>query len=562
MDGGELVMSAGVLNRIFVFLLYFPVCLFSFWLLLPRLSSTSKRLAIGMLAVQVLIIVLAQVIQPNSLVEEWLWNVDKEWNIPSFVESTQLILVGGVALATAWLARAKPAWQRLYLFGVALVFLLIGHDEFFSWKLFASDWKRRYMIIGAVTVVATLLTALLSPSHTWKWHLCLLIGLSLIAIGGIEFDAVPNNCRNLGFVRIDGCLNFATLEEVTELVGGWLALVAVLGHFADAVPTPSLGIRRTLYVFPVLWILLLVLVNPVRSLEIQLPAEPAAVQFESGVRLYGYEMKSDGLPSSGFMYVPEDEIASGLGFSIHLVDQASRDSIAGRNEHLHRRFDVQLAPGYGYVYRQMMEIEVPSLAPVNRALWVVLTIWRKRGGDYEYQSILASDHNQLSDTQVVLDELVLPADSAASSTIPLAEFENGFILEAVALPERAQAGETLSIPFAWRSDEDGQEGHAQFLHLGHEESGDWWVYDQQPLGDRLPTRLWYAGLADSEVWQVPLPADLEPGRYNVFTGLYRRRDLERVPAKDADGVAWVDGRVLLGSLILECNCQWAHGMSP
>ena len=39
MVGGELVMSAGVLNRIFVFLLYFPVCLFSFWLLVPRLCQ-------------------------------------------------------------------------------------------------------------------------------------------------------------------------------------------------------------------------------------------------------------------------------------------------------------------------------------------------------------------------------------------------------------------------------------------------------------------------------------------------------------------------------------------
>ena len=473
-----------------------------------------------------------------------------DWNIPATLASTQLALVGGVALFAAWLAGARPAWQRLYLFGIAFVFLLIGHDEFFSWKLFAWDWKTRYTIIGAVTVVATLLTALLSPSRTWKWHLCLLIGLSLIAIGGIEFDTIPNNCRNLGFVRIEGCLNFATLEEVTELVGGWLALVALLGHFADAVPTPSPGIRRTLYVLPVLWILLLVLANPVYSLETLLPAEPAAVQFESGVHLYGYEMKSDGLPSSGFMYVPENEIASGLGFSIHLVDQASRDSIAGRDEHLNRRNDVQLAPGYGYVYRQMMEIEVPSPAPVNRALWVELTIWRKRGGDYEYQSILASDHNQLSDTQVVLGELVLPADSTASSTIPLAKFENGFILEAVALPERAQAGETLSIPFTWRSDVDGQEDHVQFLHFGNVESGDWWVYDQLPLGDRLPTRLWYKGLADSEVWQAPLPADLAPGRYEVFTGLYRTRDLERVPAQDADGQPWLDGRVLLGSLTI------------
>ena len=49
---------------------------------------------------------------------------------------------------------------------------------------------------------------------------------------------------------------------------------------------------------------------------------------------------------------------------------------------------------------------------------------------------------------------------------------------------------------------------------------------------------WYSGLADSETWQVPLPADLAPGRYSVFTGLYRARDQERIPASDAKGSAF------------------------
>ena len=72
----------------------------------------------------------------------------------------------------------------------------------------------------------------------------------------------------------------------------------------------------------------------------------------------------------------------------------------------------------------------------------------------------------------------------------------------------------------------------QFLHLGHEETGaTGGCMTSCPWVHRLPTRLWYKGLADSEVWQVPLPADLAPGRYEVFTGLYRSRDLERVPAK-------------------------------
>ena len=66
----------------------------------------------------------------------------------------------------------------------------------------------------------------------------------------------------------------------------------------------------------------------------------------------------------------------------------------------------------------------------------------------------------------------------------------------------------------------------------------------------MPTRLWYSGLYDSETWQVPLPDDLAPGHYTVFTGLYRMRDLERVPATDKDGMLWTDARIPLGILTI------------
>ena len=93
--------------------------------------------------------------------------------------------------------------------------------------------------------------------------------------------------------------------------------------------------------------------------------------------------------------------------------------------------------------------------------------------------------------------------------------------------------------------------YVQFLHLGHVDSGKWWVYDQQPLGPRMPTRLWYSGLADSEVWAAPLPADLTSGEYAVFTGLYRLSDQQRLPVKGKDGIPFVDARVPLGFLTLE-----------
>ena len=75
----------------------------------------------------------------------------------------------------------------------------------------------------------------------------------------------------------------------------------------------------------------------------------------------------------------------------------------------------------------------------------------------------------------------------------------------------------MNIRFVWRSNVAGDEDLAQFLHFAQAESGTWWGYDQQPLGTRLPTRLWYEGLADSETWQVPsVRDDLVPGQYTVF----------------------------------------------
>jgi len=42
-------------------------------------------------------------------------------------------------------------------------------------------------------------------------------------------------------------------------------------------------------------------------------------------------------------------------------------------------------------------------------------------------------------------------------------------------------------------------------------------------------------LTDSETWQVSLPADLAPGLYQVFTGLYRLDDHVRLSATAFNG---------------------------
>ena len=555
MGNSEFVVSTEALIRVFVFLLYVPTGLISYWLLFPRLSPTSKRLASGMLAAQVLVIVVSLEMQSYTSIERWLWDLKTEWNIPATLASTQLAIVGGVALVTAWFAKARPAWQRLYLVGTGLVFLILALDEYLTLHEGSPNWERNYAALGAVLVVATMLVTARSPRHLWTWHICLLTGLAMSAAGGIllELLPLPPVCGDLGLLSFDKCLNYFHWEEFLEFAGVWLALVALLGQFSDAVPMPNRRVRRVLYALPAIWILLLFLNSLVPRLELRLLAQPAIVEFESGLHLRGYSIDNGARASVLRLYVSARRWKYlGLGYSIHLVDQVSGDSVASHDEWAdHQSGFWLLAPDDSPVFRHYMEFRIPPQAPVNHALWVVLTLWREKDGDYVLQEIRASDHRLLSDTQVILDELIIPSPSTSSSADALAAFDNGFTLDAVDLPEYARAGETLTIPFSWTSDVRGREDHVQYLHFGHEESGTWWVYDQQPLGPRLPTRLWYSGLADSELWQVPLPADLAPGRYTVFTGLYRTRDLERLPASDADGTPFIDARVPLGILTIK-----------
>ena len=552
----ESFVSAETLLRIFVVLLYASVVLISYWKLIPRLSPTAKRIASGFLAAQVLVIAVSLEIQPSSSFESWLWHLDREWNIPSTLASTQLALAGGAALITAWLAKGRRIWLRLYLLGIGLLFLFLARDEYANLHEFIANWISLYGALGTAVAVITLAVALCSPRRIRIWHLCLLTGLAMSASGALVVERLtPKICGSLGFLRLDECLWAYNFEEPLEFLGIWLALVAMLGQFSDAVSMPKPRVRYALYVLPALWILLLFQSDAILpTVPFAADGQPVDVEFESDVHLHGFriEKKNDYKRHLHLYLSPRQWNFNGLGYSVHLVNQISSDSIAGRDQYANRQLEFLLGPGYAPVYRQWMALEIPPQTAANRALWIVLTLWREKDSEYVHQRILASDLQLLDDTQVVLDELVIPAAStAAPPDVSLAIFDNGFALDGADLPERARPGEILAIPFSWHSDIDGQEDYTQFLHLGHEASGAWWVYDQAPLGPRLPTRLWYNGLADSETWQVPLPSDLAPGRYSVFTGLYRQRDLERMPASDADGKPFLDARVPLGSLTIE-----------
>jgi len=542
------LISPQVLIRLFIVLLYGLLCLFAYRLIMPRLTPAARRMAILMLLAQIAVIAVSVEFRAEWGLDDWLWDLNQDWNIPSVVAATQLALVAGVAILSAWLAKAQAPLLRLYLVAIGLIFLFAARDEYAAVHEAFRGWERYYAGLGGAIVMATLFLALRSPRVARIWHVCLLAGLALSALGGIGVEQLRPQlqgpiCDNLGWLRLEGCLLTYEYEETLEFAGMWLALLAVLGHFSDCAPGADLRARRLLYALPVLWILWLI--NDPFSHR-QFLVRPDTIIYESGVELLDFHVdKQDKAVIVNLDASARRGDHAQLGYSVHLVDQVRGGSVAGR--------DARWCCQHGAIgdilsFRQSVAVDIPADAPVNRALWILLTIWRDLAGQFAGQRVLAGELQLLDATQVVLGELVIPAQSTSPSGAPLAVFDNGFTLSAAEMPARARPGETLAVTFSWRSDADGNEDLTQFLHFAREESGEWQGYDQPPLGQRLPTRLWYSGLADSETWGAPLPDDLAPGRYAVYTGLYRARDLQRIAASDVDGQPWRDARVPLGTI--------------
>ena len=415
----ELALSTDALIRLLVLLLYAPLCLAAWRRLIPRLSPAAKRLAGGMLAAQVLVILLAAQLQPATKYESWLWDFHEEWNLPATFATLQLAAVGGVALLAACFAKGQAALLRWYWVGIGLVFIFLAVDEYLALHEVIPEWELRYIALGAVVVAATLAVAWRSGRSAWPWHACFLAGLALSVAGAMLVNALPIPCGGLGFLRFEGCLEFYFLEESLEFLGIWLTLVALLGQFSAALPSAPAKARRLLYALPALALLAIFINSLTPRLEARLWAQPAAVTFRPGIDLRGFQFEHDAGATVANLYLaaPQADFI-GLGISVHLVDQVSGESLASRDEWIDRQHGFWLfGPDYAPTIRQRLQVAIPPDAPPNRALWAVLTIWRKKDGDFTRQKVDRSDLQLLDDRQVVLAEFALPGEAPAASPI-------------------------------------------------------------------------------------------------------------------------------------------------
>ena len=85
----------------------------------------------------------------------------------------------------------------------------------------------------------------------------------------------------------------------------------------------------------------------------------------------------------------------------------------------------------------------------------------------------------------------------------------------------AEAGlRTLDLRFVWRVDKTPAQPVKMFVHLLDEKGQRVTQRDSAPLDDKADTRQWRTGDAYQDVYSLPLPSNLAPGRYQVEVGIY------------------------------------------
>lgn len=98
--------------------------------------------------------------------------------------------------------------------------------------------------------------------------------------------------------------------------------------------------------------------------------------------------------------------------------------------------------------------------------------------------------------------------------------------------ETLHPGETLYITLHWQALRRMQESYTVFVHLVGEDGRIWSQRDTAPRAGSFPTNMWQPGEQVRDPYELLVPWDAPPGRYQVRTGMYLLRTMRRLPVLD------------------------------
>lgn len=537
LTGIEIGLRAG-----FLALLPYPflAVIYVRWLR-PQLAPPARRLTYFLVACHWFLLLFHGMTAGQTFQHaRFFWHFNGEFNAPSGFASLQFVLVASQALALAWALRSQVEWR--YWLGVSGLFLMMAVDEHALLHEWGDAVEGIYLLFGILLTAATWIWLARKGGPAYA-PLCrwIIIGLAISTIGAVGMDRVAPFCPAVD----EACLPFYLTEEVLELSGILVVAVTLQGVAFRALPKtrwPVFGRQSFALLALLAWV-----VYGVGRLAFP-TSERAFLPYRLPIlRLHDASVtnfRAGDDASVSVSMVATQTLPASLGYTLQLYDPLTGEVWAAFD-----RWSELAADQWpvGEPVSQTFSLSIPGEIPTNRNLWLLLYLWWHDGIGYWNLPFYAGGYWQITEQAALLDEFVVLAPAPAQEG-QADVFAPGFTLQARDLPERARAGDTLTITFHWQAKTAGQEDWQQFLHFTHEESGALWNHDQPPLGERLPTRNWYPNLSDTERWQFTLPDDLAPGRYQVHTGLYRLSDGQRAPTWSATGEPWPEAKVLLGSI--------------
>ncbi|MCB9159710.1 MAG: hypothetical protein H6644_07615 [Caldilineaceae bacterium] len=159
-----------------------------------------------------------------------------------------------------------------------------------------------------------------------------------------------------------------------------------------------------------------------------------------------------------------------------------------------------------------------------------------------------ADKAHLGDVATIGYLAVTPdaAADAGDDAPALAQYGGAIALRTATVMETAvRAGDTVQVDTTWQALAPIASDLTAFLHVLDREGRLVAQHDGAPDGF-VPTSVWMPVLPLEETVAVDLPADLDPGTYRLFLGLYDPETLVRVPVTAGDGAG--DTVVPLGAI--------------
>ncbi|BCX04428.1 MAG: hypothetical protein KatS3mg053_2366 [Candidatus Roseilinea sp.] len=266
----------------------------------------------------------------------------------------------------------------------------------------------------------------------------------------------------------------------------------------------------------------------------------------------------------GYGVRPED-VRPGEKVRVSVVMRALRPTpgdyslvvnLLGRDNRLLARFDTFTGGGLlpssqwraGQMWRDTVELTIPRNAEAPATLRVQFALYNRGSGD-----IAPSYDDQGNPGAPVFDgATLLPASSSgeADNSAWIAALGDIGLLQAARFAPSATAGQPLTVMLTWRTLRPTPDAYTTFVHLVDERGTLRAQGDAPPLGGQFPTPRWRPGITFDDSYTLLLPADLPPGRYRLFAGLYHAIDLARLPAFNPGGARLQDDRIYLGEVIV------------